>query len=50
MQTKFRKKTEPPQPVSTAPSQPTTAEARRGADESTTTTKRVRKRRPRFVL
>ena len=50
MQSKFRKKTDPPQPVPDTPSQPTTADARRGADKSTTITKRVRKRRPPFVL
>ena len=50
MQSKFRKKTDPPHPVPDTPSQPITADARRGADKSTTTTKRVRKRRPPFVL
>ena len=50
MQSKSRKKTETPQPLSTAPSQPTITDAARGADKPGTATKRARKRRPPFVL
>jgi hypothetical protein len=50
VQPKSRKKTDRPQPVSGVPSQPTTADAGRGADKAMTTIKGVRKRRPPFVL
>ena len=50
MQSKVRKKTDPPPPVSAAPSPQTSADAQRRADMSTTATKKVRKRRSPFVL
>jgi hypothetical protein len=49
MQSKLRKKPEPTRPVPAAPGEPITAEVRRGADQPAPT-KRLRKRRPPFVL